>query len=384
MRKVLAVILVMVLGTTALVGCSGKGGEGKNGADNVPGNADGGQTVEDEAREEADGAEKETPAAEIDESHKLKVGVLAAMTALPVVDISNNGTDKENGIEIELIPFSTGAPMNEAMAAGELDVSFIGAAAVFSLANNDSKMIGEICTDTVAIDLIVRGDSDIAGVKGENPDYPEILGNADTVKGKTILCPAGTLSQFEVSKYLNVFDLTMDDVTFVPMEYAQAYQAFKTGEGDILATRSPQTYTAIDDEGWVSAASMKDLKADATAQIVVSAEAYENKADALSVLLSLVAKEGDKLNGDVEYAASLMSEWFRQNGQDIDLEVSKRQLSEKPFYGVEDVKTREFGADFKNTLVEFYVESEQLEAELKDTVCNNVRNDILVKAGLNE
>lgn len=383
MRKVLAVILVMILGTTALVGCGGKGGKEENAANNVPGNASESQ-AKDPQKEETSKEEAKEPAAEIDENHKLKVGVLAAMTALPVVDISDNGTDKENGIEIELIPFSTGAPMNEAMAAGELDVSFIGAAAVFSLANNDSKMIGEICTDTVAIDLIVRGDSDIAGVKGQNPDYPEILGSADTVKGKTILCPAGTLSQFEVSKYLNVFGLTMDDVTFVPMEYAQAYQAFKTGEGDILATRSPQTYTAIDDEGWVSAASMKNLKADATAQIVVSAAAYENKADALAVLLSLVAEEGDKLNGDVEYAAALMSEWFLQNGQDIDLEVSKRQLSEKPFYGVEDMRTREFGADFKNTLVEFYVESEQLEAELKDIVCNNVKNDILVKAGLNQ
>ena len=100
-------------------------------------------------------------------------------------------------------------------------------------------------------------------------------------------------------------------------------------------------------------------------------------------MMKLVAEENDKLNGDVEYAANLMSDWFKQNGQDIDVEVSKRQLEEKPFYGVEDMKAREFGADFKNTLVEFYVSSGQLEEDLKDTVCGNVRNDILVKAGLN-
>ena len=379
MKKVLAFILVAALGVTTLVGC-GSNGDGGN---------SGGETTES-APETEETAEKEgeqtdsTDSAQIDENHKLRVGVLSAMTALPVVDAVNNGADKENGIEIELISFSTGAPMNEAMAAGELDVSFIGSAAVFSLANNDSKMICEICTDTVAIDLIVRAESDIAQVKGENPDYPDVLGSAETVKGKTILCPAGTLSQFEVTKYLDVFGLTMDDVTFVPMEYAQAYQAFKTGEGDILATRSPQTYTAVDDEGWVSAASMKNLKADATAQVVVSADAYENKKDALVTLVSLVAEGGDKLNNDVDYAASLMSDWFQQNGQDIDLEVSRRQLEEKPFYGVEDMRTREFGADFKNTLVEFYISSEQLEEELRDTVYDNVRNDILVEAGLNE
>ena len=360
MKRVLALLVTMTMVGSMLMGC------GSNAAGDS-------QQTEGES----------TETASIDENHKLRVGVLAAMTALPVVDMVNNGLDKENGIEIELVNFSTGAPMNEAMAAGELDVSFIGAAAVFSLANNNSKMVGEICTDTVAIDLIARADSDIAAVGVTNSEYPDVIGSADSVKGKTILCPAGTLSQFEVTKYLDVFGLTMDDVTFVPMEYAQAYQAFKTGEGDILATRSPQTYTAVDDEGWISIASMKNLKADATAQVVVSESTFDNKQDALATMMKLVAEENDKLNGDVEYAANLMSDWFKQNGQDIDVEVSKRQLEEKPFYGVEDMKAREFGADFKNTLVEFYVSSGQLEEDLKDTVCGNVRNDILVKAGLN-
>lgn len=103
----------------------------------------------------------------------------------------------------------------------------------------------------------------------------------------------------------------------------------------------------------------------------------------MPVLVSLVAESGDKLNGDVEQSAALMSDWFKQNGQDIDLEVAKRQLEAKPFYGVEDMKKREFGADFKNTLVEFYVSSDQLEESAKDTVYGNVTNEILVKAGLN-
>lgn len=100
------------------------------------------------------------------------------------------------------------------------------------------------------------------------------------------------------------------------------------------------------------------------------------------MLVSLVAESGDKLNGDVEQSAALMSDWFKQNGQDIDLEVAKRQLEAKPFYGVEDMKKREFGADFKNTLVEFYVSSDQLEESANDTVYGNVTNEILVKAGL--
>lgn len=43
--------------------------------------------------QQAEGESTET--ASIDENHKLRVGVLAAMTALPVVDMVNNGLDKE-------------------------------------------------------------------------------------------------------------------------------------------------------------------------------------------------------------------------------------------------------------------------------------------------
>ena len=76
-----------------------------------------------------------------------------------------------------------------------------------------------------------RSDSDIVKAGETNSDYPGVLGSADSIKGKTILCPAGTLSQFEVSKYLSVFGLTTDDVNFVPMEYAQAYQALRLEKG---------------------------------------------------------------------------------------------------------------------------------------------------------
>ena len=149
---------------------------------------------------------------------KLKVGVLAAMTALPVVDIVEQGLDKQNGIEIELVQFTTGAPMNEAMAAGEIDADCIGAAGVFALANFNAKMVAEICNDTIAIELFARPDSPIVATKGYNHAYPEVYGTPESIKGRTVLCPAGTLSQYEVSKYLDVFGLTVDDVNYVPRE----------------------------------------------------------------------------------------------------------------------------------------------------------------------
>lgn len=313
---------------------------------------------------------------------KIKVGVLPAMTALPIVDIVNNGLDKSNGIEIELISFTTGAPMNEAMAAGEIDASCIGAAGVFALANFNAKMISEICDDTVAIELMARLDSEIASIKGANENYPDVYGSAEALRGATILCPAGTLSQYEVVKYLDVFGLTLDDIKYIPMEYGQAYQAFVAGEGDIVATRSPQTFTAVDDQKWISVASLKNLNSSATAQIVVSDKAYTTKFDALAILVKLVHEQNDVLNNDIERSAQIMSDWFIKNGQKIDVAVSKKQLEAKPFYGVQDVRIRMFGSDFENTLVSFMISNQQLEASAKDTVIENIKGDVIQAAGL--
>ena len=285
------------------------------------------------------------------DSSTIRVGVMAAMTALPVVDIVNNGLDEANGIDVELVQFTTGAPMNEAMAAGEIDASCIGAAGVFALANFNAKMAAELCDDTVAIELFVRPDNPIASVKGANPDYPDVYGDAGSVKGAVVLCPAGTLSQYEVQRYVDLFGLTMDDIQFVPMEYGQAYSAFVTGEGDILATRSPQTYTAADVLGWVW--------------------------DALNTLVRLIYERGDYLNENVDYAAQALADWFAECGQTIDMETSKRQLATKPFYGTADAAEREFGADFRNTLVDFTISSGQLDESQREVTYSNVKADFV-------
>ena len=73
MKRVLALLVTMTMVGSMLMGC------GSNAAGDS---------------QQAEGESTET--ASIDENHKLRVGVLAAMTALPVVDMVNNGLDKEN------------------------------------------------------------------------------------------------------------------------------------------------------------------------------------------------------------------------------------------------------------------------------------------------
>lgn len=59
-----------------------------------------------------------------------------------------------------------------------------------------------------------------------------------TLKGIQILEPLGTAVQYMTESYAEKYGLTPNDINQVNMEYASAYQAFTTGEGDAMAAKS--------------------------------------------------------------------------------------------------------------------------------------------------
>ena len=91
--------------------------------------------------------------------------------------------------------------MNEALGADLWDVSTIGVAAVTSVAAFGGVRVGELLEASDGIGLYVRPDSPIAQVKGANPDYPDLLGNAETVKGVKFILDIGTIKQLNELKY---------------------------------------------------------------------------------------------------------------------------------------------------------------------------------------
>lgn len=61
---------------------------------------------------------------------KLIVGTMANALGLPVHWAQEKGYFEDAGLDVELEIFATGAPINEAMAAGELDVAVSGMASL--------------------------------------------------------------------------------------------------------------------------------------------------------------------------------------------------------------------------------------------------------------
>lgn len=80
-----------------------------------------------EAEEEDEDSEKESSG----ELTKIRVGTQPTTIGVPAQYALEKGYFKEEGLDVDLVLFPTGAPLNEAIAAGELDVAANGLASVF-------------------------------------------------------------------------------------------------------------------------------------------------------------------------------------------------------------------------------------------------------------
>lgn len=168
----------------------------------------------------------------------LKVGTMALTMGVPVLYAQEKGYFEEAGLNVSVELFATGAPINEAIAAEQIDVAVSGFASVYSLANADCTWLADVNT-TGGMGLYVRADSEAA----KNP-------GAETLKGMKILEPLGTAVQYMTESYAAQFGLAPADIDQVNMEYASAFQAFTTGEGDAMAANPPYSYQ-LQEAGYV-------------------------------------------------------------------------------------------------------------------------------------
>lgn len=169
----------------------------------------------------------------------VRVGTLPFAGSVPVAYAIEKGYFEEAGINVEQYEFSTGAPMNEAFAAGQLDIAVIGLAGVISMSTGNAVCIYETNIASGGNAIYVRNDSPLA-----SGDF-----TAEDLKDIKVIGQLATSSQLQTIVFLEKYGLTQEDVSFVNMDTGADYQAFKAGEGDAVALMTPYAWTA-EDEGY--------------------------------------------------------------------------------------------------------------------------------------
>ena len=166
MKRKIAILLSSMMLMSSLAGC-GSAANSNGGADTE--NSTASESTQKTDEDGAKGEQNQEPSSSTEAAlsgETLRVGTMPVTLGVPVQYAYDQGYFEDAGLDVEIVLFATGAPVNEAMAAGEIDVAVSGMASVYALATGMYTYIGDgsITLDGEAI--YARPDSDIAKAEG--------------------------------------------------------------------------------------------------------------------------------------------------------------------------------------------------------------------------
>ena len=181
---------------------------------------------------------------------KLRTAWLDEHEAFLVWYAKEKGWDKEEGLDIEMLLFSSGMAQLNALPAGEWVLAGTGAVpGMMGALRYGTYTIAVTNDESYTNALLLRPDSPILKTKGYNKDYPEVYGHPDDVRGKTFLITTMSSPHFTLSHWLRVLGLKESDVTIKNIDQAQGLAAFDSGIGDGVCLWAPHMFFGID-KGW--------------------------------------------------------------------------------------------------------------------------------------
>lgn len=373
MKKKLYGITAMVLTAAMLGGCGSSASSETTAA---------AAAAEETAAEESAGEEaaeteaaEEGGAAEVS-GEELVIGTMANSLGLPVRQADLAGYFEDAGLNVSIEIFATGAPINEAMASGDLDVAVSGMASVYALATGMYTYVGDGVITTGGESIYARADSDIA--KAAKSDRG-VIGSAETVKDASILGPLATTAHYQAIKYAESFGLTADDFSMVSMDYAQAYQAFITGEGDLIATKMPYT-NQLAEAGYVCVCDMNMvLDSPIVDTIFVQNDVAQNRAGDVQAFLNCYYRACEDLMNDEAMRRDVAMTWYAEEGITYSESDMDSEVDVKDYYTLDTINTDTKIGQFMVDIADFYVDQEMITAEELPNVAASV-DDSFVEA----
>lgn len=356
-KRYLALAAAGIMGML-LAGCSSKPETPANSANNQ---ADGTQA---ESKNEAGGDEHtDTPSGGLNLSGRhWKIGGQVRQTSLYLYYARDLGLFEEAGLDVEVVTLANGPALNEALNAGEIEAAANGMAAVYVLPTENFYYVGDTTINFGGQAMYGRTNEAIvsAGVYEDTKYY----GNAETVSGATVLGLGAGPQQFIAYSYAEAFGLTSEDIEFVAMDHAQAYEAFITGQGSLLATTPPYSNILESDPDYTMVADYIDLAGGPLVDsFIVSKDLADEYPDDVVAILECCYEAMDRLakddNARSEYAMNL---YKNEGGTTYTEDDMASEIKNVTFWTWEDLENPEY--PFGNTMTvmgEFLIEQGLIE-----------------------
>lgn len=287
---------------------------------------------------EAEGGEAEGGAEGGEQTYTLKVaGIDGSSTLFPVYVAEEKGWFDEVGLTIERLGFTNGPVTMEAIDTWDISVTGIGGV-LSGLISYDAVLLGKVQADDGSQYMFIHPDSEMAAAgKGNNSINPEIVGSADTWKGKSINCTYGTVLHYLLLQTMSGFGLTLDDVTVNWMDIPTSNASFLAGEGDAACVSGDVSF-APDKEGFVVASTGPLAELGLQTNFVANAEALQDAElrEAMKIFLQVFFKATDWITANPNEAATYMIDWCEYAGRSITEEVALMNCTVDHYYTLEE------------------------------------------------
>lgn len=234
-------------------------------------------------------------------AEKIRIGWVYAMANAPALIADKKGYFKEEGVDVEITSFTSGPILQQALAAGQLDMAYIGAPPVYHWFSRGlkSQILAKVNYGQAAI--ITRSDSKIASLadlKGKKlAGVKKGSGNDVLLRGYIL----GQEAKLDADKDLQIIDMPSGNMGASMqsgvVDAAFVWEPFKTQE--LLRGNAKLVYDADDKLG-------------KTVWYVVMAlpDAIEKKADGVSRVLRAHKKAVEFLNSAPDAGNDIIADAF--------------------------------------------------------------------------
>lgn len=338
MKKRISVVLTVGMVCSLMAGCSQKQEAPKETA------------AQTEAAAAAEAEEKQAEAsAELNLSGRhWKIGGQVRQTSLYLYYARDLGLFEEAGLDVEIVTLANGPALNEALNAGEIEAAANGMAAVYVLPTENFYYVGDATINFGGQAMYGRTDSEI--VKAGAYNGTPYVGSPETVKGASILGLGAGPQQYIAYAYAESLGLASEDIEFIAMDHAQAYEAFITGQGDLLATTPPYSNTMESDPGYTLVADYKDLAGGPLVDsFIVSREIADEYPDDVVAILNCCYEAMDRLAKDDDARAAYALDLYKnEGGTNYSDEDMASEIKNVTFWTWESLENPEY--PFGNTM----------------------------------
>lgn len=286
------------------------------------------------------------------------------------------GWDKEEGLDLKLHYFDSGMAQLEALPAKQWVLGGTGGVPqVFGALRYGAYEIAIGNDESVTNVVMVRPDSPILKTKGYNPKYPEVYGNPEAVKGKTILVTTVSSAHYAMSSWLKTMGLKDSDVVVKNMDQAQAMAAFESGIGDAVALWAPHLYNGLK-KGWKIAGDIKLCGAALPITIIGDKEFCDKNPEVVASFLRMYLRAVNAIKADGEKLLPMYKKFYTEwAGMEMDDEMAKMDLNMHPVFGLEDQlklmdnsKGPSIAETWQIEITKFFTEQGKIKPEERDKV----------------